>query len=644
MLHSQDSFPFDRTSALYPPDGVRALAPSHCYEGRITSSETKLSSFSQPVSIRRVDDAVSVESVDDRTRQLALDYFASCSHQASKEAHRHKVSLYAGIAGSVAGAGVGAAAFFVAAPLVVPAALCGAVLTVSGLWNTWTTTRALQGLRQDQSDLERRRDLWQDPVGLVIDQRRRAGQEGFSYVFDHRLKDKVVHEQEVEALWQRDVISLFSRPADAAEVFSKNLLGIEQTQYALGSRPLPSLMVSGRTVTSSALHSLLDRYRSSRHSYQLFEHAIDSELATLRSQYEQQAGVISSLRLQWLLPAERLRCIGLEEADFLYHQAIEPFRREKNAAIAQVERSYGYCIRYPGDVQELRYKQELDRLKATAIAAIERQYLTHPAVLTIEDAYRRDRQLCHFLYQQSRLVVDSFFDRKSHQLDAAWQQSRSLMEQQRACGRREFSTQLDKMFSAESEEAVHRAPSAVPRVDRCARLPDFAVEPSWHEIYGLRPQFQSHFSSDISETGWNLFWGITGLGRYASAPRSSWSNLWADRNAYPFKRQWFRLHSVCNGAAPGLFHQRLCVPPPPVHCGSRDHAPVGTRVPRREECHAPVGTRVPERGECHAPVGNRIPAREECHATVGTNTPAREEGRAPVGTRRATGYATTQRR
>lgn len=63
-------------------------------------------------------------------------------------------------------------------------------------------------------------------------------------------------------------------------------------------------------------------------------------------------------------------------------------------------------------------------------AAIHCEYNHHTAVQAIEDAYKKDRRMCSFPYDQSKLVVDSLFDQRQHQLEMETTVARQQIELQ----------------------------------------------------------------------------------------------------------------------------------------------------------------------------------------------------------------------
>src|SRR2546422_446889 len=109
--------------------------------------------------------------------------------------------------------------------------------------------------------------------------------------------------------------------------------------------------------------------------------------------------------------------------------------------------------------------------------------------------------------------------------------ARHQIEEQCSNGHQHFSNLLDRILHPNSEMSLIHQNISSPSVIRNWQLSNLGLEPSWSDVYGQLPRFQSSFANDISEAAWNLFWGNNGLGRYASAPINSWNHIDSDRSA-----------------------------------------------------------------------------------------------------------------
>lgn len=599
--------PYLRSSQSYPQDNVSVIRPTHKYMGQITESVIKPSSNWSKKSVRTVDDAVVIESVDDKTRQVAQDYFTDCTKNASHEKAIHKTEVNKGIGATVcgvslsAGAGYCLAASVLSLTFAAPAIIGGIAATILGIRQIRHNQKAIDGIQEDISSLKRKKDQWNDPIDSIIDQRRRAGTDGFVYVFDNLLKNKSIHPEEVNALWLRDFSRMLSNHSSISKVFSDDLLGKKRLDYAWDGRPLPDLDITNQRYSSSLLNTMATRYQECRKAYYQFEDHIHSELRDIDRNRSSLLNEINSMRSRWTQPAYRLYYNGLHEAELLYNNALAVCTREKDVAIAEYRKAFHYVIKNPQNADEVAYKSRLDSLCCDAIAAVEKEYLNNSHA--IEQAYERDRRMCTFLYNQAKVVVDSFFDNRVRQLDSEVAQARNLVEQQRQNGHQHFTNLLDRILHPSSELALIQQSISQPLSIRNWRLSNLALEPSWNDVYGQLPRFQPAFSSDISENVWNLFWGNNGLGRYAASPINSWSQLDSDRSFFPYQRGWLNLHQTpqprermfCRPVIvppPPTFTQQRCEPVRPPVCPPvcRETPPV--RRPPEPTCPAPTKTRV----------------------------------------------------
>lgn len=563
-----------RNNSVYPQDTIKIVRPTHIFDGKITQSGIeKRSPYLYDTSVRLVDNAIMVESVDDKTRSVATEYLANYQGQAAVKEKKHQRELWTSVSSLVVGTCVGIGGLIISTPIAVAAAIGGIGMAVLGVWGTVESQRALGATQDDINFLKQKKNEWTDPVQQVIEQRRLAGTAGFHYVFQHQLKGTMIHPEEVRALWLHDFSKLFSHNQGLKTIFDKNLLGSESMEYAWEGRSLPDLEIDGRTFSAEQLNPMIASYRECYSAYQSFNTAINNERSRLTNAELQQRGDIAHQRSRWLQPAQHMRDVSLDEARRLYHQALEPFIQEKNFAIEQARRAYHYIVRDPRNAEEVAYKAQLDSMCHNAIQVIQREFSLYPAVREIEAAYQRDQQMCNFLYSQAKLVVDVFFDQNLRQLDHAVHHAESLIEEQRDRGVQHFSHLLNQILTPDSKNAFQQIDIGNLPVMRNWDLPDFRYEPSWNDVYGRLPNFQPSFVGSVSEVAWNLFWGNNGLGQYASHPTSAWERLFTNKSNFRFNQQWLNLHHY-HSTRPlqSLFVRQIHVPPPPSA-----HVPVGER-------------------------------------------------------------------
>lgn len=559
---------FIRRNPMYPQDMVKAIRPTHKYGGQITQSSSKPpSSECSTTSVRIIDDAVAFESVDDKTRQAALDFFTSSEQRVSHEKEIHESQMCRGITKAVCGLGIGVSAGYgllasslLPLPVAGPVIAGGVALAILGIRQMTHTQHVIDEIQEDLSSLKQEQDQWYDQIDEIIKHRQRAGREGFEYVFTSDLKNTSIHPEEVRALWQRDFTKLLSNHSPIDTVFSDDLLGIERLEYAWEGRPLPELEIAGKKLSPSLLIAMTTRYQECSIAYQNFKQTIMNERAAVNTTRAALLDAISAMRSRWILPALQLYQNGLKEADLLYKNSSEALTREKDLAIDEYKKAFHYVVKNPADSEETAYKSRLDSLCRDAIDAVQGEYSSNFG--TITQAHERDRRMCGFLYDQAELVVDHFFDQRVRQLDSEVAQAQNQIEQQLMSGNAHFTKLLEKILHPASERSLIQQSITSPRVLRNWTLSNQGLEPTWNEVYGRLPRFQSTFADDVSEAVWNLFWGNNGMGRYAFSPISSWEQLGLDRSAFSSQQSWFSLHHTPQPTK-RMFFRPVVVPPPP---------------------------------------------------------------------------------
>ncbi|HEV8052344.1 MAG TPA: hypothetical protein VGP47_07610, partial [Parachlamydiaceae bacterium] len=620
---------FERNHQKYPADSVYAAKPSHKYLGSITNSEVDAGQSKTPKSIRVIDDAIVVESVDKKTRSAAINHFTTSKLQASLEEEMHRADFYKGVAVSVVGIGLGIACPFMPAALTVVGGVVGAVLSIFGIRQAVNNHSAINAIDLEIDNIERMTDEWKDPVENIIAQRKQAGIQGFQYVYKNNLKGKVVHNQEVQELWLNAFSRLISGQQNLRQICDDNLLGEGCTAFSWNGPRLPDIEIAGRHFSASALNTLSQQFGACRTSFNNYETAINNEIESLNRQKSQLKRELQETRSRWLYPSECLYAQSRQEAAYLYENALKPYLLEKNLAIEKAKQSFQYTANQDHPSEMAAHRITLERLCGEEIQHISREYDRHPAVLNIQRAYERDRRMCELLYNQSQLVVNAFFDNRSRQLENACNDAKVQIEEQRAAGHHSLKETMDKILG-NAENPLSYVNTSMPAVHRNWRIPQVGHEPSWNEVYGQMPSFQSNFRDDISEFSWNLFWSGQGLGRFSASPTSSWSSFSQDRDAFPFKQQWFNLHNLQqnpreNFQSPrtGMFMRELRVPIPPA-CAF---------VPNSNPVRTPV--RVP---------ADNQPVRPAHPTTFPSQPKTHQPERVIPGTRTATGFAGSERR
>ncbi len=620
---------FNRHSAQYPKDEVRVLRPTHQYSGLVSQiGQTHTSSE------RCVDNAVVITSVDDRTRQTAHEYFTSLVSETSKNQDKHTTNRNKGIATTVLGsltatASIACLAVSPFAPLVIVSILVGSIATAAlGIKQLHHHQKALSELHIDKDVLKNQNEQWNDPINLIVSQRKRAGIEGFQYVFNNNLKNNAIHPEEVKALWTRDFVKLMNNPINPVQIFNENILGKTRFQYTWDASPQPIQTVQG-TIFPMQLNKMASLYHDCHQAFNRFEKEIDLEFNAIILRRSELIKEASLLKAQWLVPAERMYSLGSQEAESLYQSSYNALVQQRDNEIASIERAYYYNVRNTGDEEEVRYKAHLQSLCRNAIDATHQEFKRHPAVLSIQDAYEKDRRMNTLLYNQSKLVVDNFFDQRLRELDREVIQAKQQVEQQRSNGLQHFTNLLNRVLHPQNELALDSLSISSPLIMRNWKISNLDL--NWHDVFGKLPHFHSSFASDITENAWNRFWGAQGLGRFASQPTHSWKTLFSDRSHFPFQNDWFRVKTYSQQFQRPTFCRPVVVPPPPFH----------------REAQRPRPPVVPEHSFPHND-GNRVPVGRgqidpRPHQPILPITPERSV-RPSVDNHVRVGFGTTERR
>lgn len=628
---------FNRNHPQYPKDEVQLLQPTYQYLGEIKDLQSKQFNSNN----RIVDGAIIIKSVDSRTRQTALEYFTSHASLASKERQARASERAKGISATILGASFLAASPFL--PILGVALLAGGAGLATGAAgiNLWHRSKqALTGLNSNMNVLQNEREQWNDPADIIIKQRRRVGLEGFQYVFNNDLKNTIVHPEEVRDLWIRDVNKIFKNPIDPVQIFNNDIFGKARFEYAcpLDRHFLPA-HIGERTLSLEDLTQTANLYQKSHEAFQTFEKAIASEFTAIKNRRTEMANEISSLRTQWLIPAEKMHQLGSLEIENLHKSELNALAEQRDLEIASIRRDFHYVVRDPANLEEVNYKSHLDTLCRNAIEAARQSFQTHPVVISIQRAYEKDRRMNTLLYNQSKLVVDNFFDQRLRQLDKEVAMAKQKVEQQRLNGHQHFANILDRIFHPQNGATLDNLSISSPPIARQWSIENSSTQPSWHDVYSQRPSFHASFANDLSETEWNRFWGIQGLGRFSSQPVHLWNTLFTDRSHFPLQSDWFNLRRCSQRSQRPTFCRPVVVPPPPFH-REAPHA----RPPVRPDLRRPPLERdrpMPQSNENHVPVGiGRTEHSDRPRPPVVQERPAPPSN----GGRVQVGFGTTERR
>jgi hypothetical protein len=554
----------------YPADIVYVKNPSFNLRGELTDSAS-ISLNHKIKLIRKIDNAVIVESVDEKTRQSAIKYFLDLKNNAIASKGLVKTEYYKDIGISLFGVAAIIGGFFI--PASIPAiAVCtsGLGLTILGISKGIKDNNLLDEIESDIKTMKDQSDEWKDPVIDVIEHRKKAGMEGFQYVYKNNLKNKVIHSEEVQQLWQQNFMDLLSGKQSIQQISDENVLGHQSVEYAWNYHELPSMHINGRYFSELEFKSLVSQFNICRTNFQKFSSSINHEFNALQREKNAIKQEINTMRTRWLLPAEYSYNQSKQTALSLYQRALIPFIHEKEAAINKVKQAYDYQVKNEYDFEEIAYEKKLESLCKEEIQAINKQYDSHPAIISIHQAYERDIRMCDFMFNQSQLVVNTYFDQRIRNLNDAYNRAKTKIEEQKTAGHIRFKYLMDQALA---NPRFFLSTDAMPTVHQNWSLPNLNSAPSWGEVYGQAPTFQQYFINSVSELAWNHFWGSNGLGRFASMPASSWNNLNPEKFSTPFTNHCFNLNGMCHNPQPGMFTREMRVPIPPIK------TPVGTRKP-----------------------------------------------------------------
>lgn len=568
-LHSMLGDALLRSNATFPQDRIVAIGASNVFDGAITNETVRTgSTHTCDTHIRVIDGAVQVETVDAKTRQVALAHFQDCRDQAARLTEQVNRQYWHGVVVTVFGGILALSMAPMTAVGTAVSAVGGLIIAGFGLRQTYVSSKSLGDLGDHDQTVQKYMNEWKDPIHEAQEERCRVGERGFRYNFDKQTKGIYVHPLELKVLWMSDASKLLSTAVNVGEAFGDNLMGFEQMAYAFDGDVVPSMKLGLRDISSQQLLGMATRYREARENYYKFESRIQAELNAISNHESEQLDGLQQIKSRWMAPVERAREYGLRDALDMYHLAIAPYKRERDVALAEVKQAYFCELPAVPTIENLAYSDLLNTRWAQASYAINRSYENHPSVIAINQAYERDRRTCEFLYRQSEEAIDRYVISRQHPVKVEAANAREQIASQRLVGNQRFATTLQEILGSDTREQLGRVVIEDVAVVRNWSIADQTREPGWFDVYGSLPRFNASFG-DVAEELWNLFWGNEGFGRYASAPSHSWG---IHSGQSPFQRQWFSLNRISVGApVSGLFRQAVNLPP----------APNGMRAPVR---------------------------------------------------------------
>lgn len=383
---------FNRFDGIYQQDQAKAIQASHQYQGTVTHQEIQ-----GQVSKRIVDNAVEVLTVTDDIRAPKLDFWNQRSVQ----------SLGLGISGLgfTAGGAAGAAAaktFIVGGTAAVATPVAGVAVAVLGV------AIAILGFYR-YSQANEQYVAWQDPMAAHRAQRQRTDIEGFSYVFSHQLKGRLIHPEECRQLWfnwcDRDMPNYQQvnpercySPETVKQIkqfFKHNPLDVAAMEYAFtGVAPAPLNIQS----LSTFFNQVKSAYSDVRAKAERERTKIDVERRRLIRQNE-------ANREAWLAPAKLVRDSMNDEAYQRKLSQVKPYAATRDQKLHEIKQRFA--------------KQEINlEEKNQQEAQAERIYTSHPAVIQAEEEYRSKSRKYQLLYDIASAPINAKFDGKGREIEA----------------------------------------------------------------------------------------------------------------------------------------------------------------------------------------------------------------------------------
>lgn len=563
----------DRNNSIYPQDRVVAQHTSGRFAGKVTSEweETRAGS-NYPVSVRVIDNAVRVESVDARTRKEVLDSFANLEDEMrqlkSQETSERNKGLVATGLGAVATIVPIACVSVLAAPVAAAAAVSGVALTIFGGTYAYKHQQVANQADGDATQARNYQEQWKDPLPQIQTQRRQAG-EGFVTPHRNSWKGSIVHPDELADLWIGDLstqrrqshhqIDLpgqtdFVKSAFEAGLLSRAALNdIREVAATRGEIRL----VNGDTLSLDAIDNMVAQYEVHHKAYVRLNTRVDTAVSQIHASLHSAMTRLSRQQEQWLIPAQMTRDSALNQARQMREMSLAPLRDARNQAIAQIERDYRYVPTDPFDPEQRLHKAHVEDLRQQELTNVRRQYNSDPLVRQIERDWQQQQQWVEFMYVQAAAPVIQWFDQQREQVQHEGQEQISFVERRRE-------EEIVRFFQPLKQILGNRDPSLSTQLP----LGNFswnnwqprAHEPAFHQFYSRPPVYHRDFGDRVSEAVWNLFMGQEGVYGFSGRQQDQWNTCQPT-----FGSGWpCEARRVPVGARMAdRFHAETPMPPPP---------------------------------------------------------------------------------
>ncbi len=386
-----------------------------------------------------IDSVVRVHTVSDPIR---TDQRGFWRQQKSQSFSAFAVTFVIGVASAVAAVAAGAAF-----PPVLGVVVITSIVSFSSFGFSFVSFIRLMQAKDQYKQ-------WEDPLPKLIEQRKRAGTEGFSYVYGNQLKGRLVTRSEVQDLWHAQMEKTRSgfltavqgldrvRGMQVREFFQTGLLSREKLAYAF-SEEVPA-----------SLELLSDQYSGLQTQYKQVCRITEGYKRSLRNQQQER-----------LWANDRQRDLQLQPwIQWFNANYREPLERERHILVIEGRGHRGALVVAGAvDPRVREYDNRLERLNAVF------QSMTAPI---------------YALHERNRQQINSWAEREMQRIDQGEDEQLSLFFDPIAqlvsqYGNVEPSVQTDERLYPDLSEDV--VPSAPP-LEEEYHPP--AYNPEWNSVVG----------------------------------------------------------------------------------------------------------------------------------------------------------------
>lgn len=486
-----------RQSPQYPQDQIRPLEfASDKMEG-----EVRKTALTGRTLTRVVDNTIEVTTVDQKTREAVQSQLSDIEHGALQEISRQNRKKWVASGISVLGGATVLVSTLFPPTLFVETlavAIIGFSATIGGGTIAYQAANIESEASCDQKRVTAMKKDWEDPIKYVIDDRKKAKEQGFSYAFAKDLKGKSLHADEVRKLWSDamscQVQQIQTSGTHPETIFSQDLLGHKKMDYAM----------KGSTKSTPEKEQLQQKaastYTNLSSSYHAFMQAMQGQRTHLSTQVTNLLNQLESHR----------------------HQALQPVYFSKQRALSQAEQYKSSLTRECVTAKEFavsRARNEfidpLDRRQA--IQQIQSEYQRD--LDFIQSEFRRDARMIKLAFSQAEHAINSYFDSEILPIKAQASKCRAIISSQQTAGVAQFVEPLREIFTAKSVDDLATIHSPVTITHQQWSMPThYQNTKSIDCLLGYNTSLKEQIAEDV----WNLLLGKAGLTSYYSIDPAQW--------------------------------------------------------------------------------------------------------------------------